>query len=467
MQPFTADALAAALAAVLGGPPSASHYMVAFSGGLDSTVLLHALVELQRREPMHLRVRALHVHHGLQCQADEWLTHCATVCAALGVRCEQARVDARAAAGESPEAAARAARYIAFAERLEAGEVLLLAHHADDQLETLLLRLMRGSASRGLAGMPARRALGAGELCRPLLDWPRAALEDYARAHGLAWIEDPSNAVTLADRNHLRHAVVPALQQRWPAVARSAARAAAQLGEDASLLAQLAQLDLGEALGAAELPVAMLRSLSPPRQRNALRHALLARGLPLPPRARLLEAVRQLHEAAVDRRVTVRWEGAELHREGGSVWLLETLPSPPPGRRLLTPQQPLHDACGELALVACTVGETSAEAYLFSAAELAAGLSVGYRQGGERVTMAQQDGSRSLQRLLTTAQVPVWLRARLPLLFVGEALVAIAGLQNTARACPQRPCWQLQWRAARPLAPGLARLRRGHGATQD
>jgi tRNA(Ile)-lysidine synthase len=315
--------------------------------------------------------------------------------------------------------------------------------------------------------MPARRPLGAGELRRPLLDWPRAALEDYAGEHGLVWIEDPSNAATLADRNHLRHAVVPALQQRWPAAARSAARAAAQLGEDADLLAQLAQLDLGDTCGDAALPVATLRRLSPPRQRNALRHALLARGLPLPPRARLLEAVRQLHEAAVDRCVAVRWEGAELHREGDSVWLLETLPSPPRGRRALAPQQPLHDACGELSLVACAAGEASAEACLFSAADLAAGLSVGYRQGGERLATAPQGGARSLQRLLATARVPVWLRARLPLLFVGEALVAVAGLESTARAGPQQPCWRLQWRAARPLAPGLAWLRRGHSPEHD
>ena len=449
-----------ALAKVLADAPMPASYVVAYSGGLDSTVLLHAAARLRAQQP-GLRVRALHVNHGLQAAADDWQQHCERFAASLEVDCETVRVNVGDPTGLGIEAAARRARYSVFADQLAAHECLLLAHHADDQLETMLLRLMRGAGSRGLAGMPPRRTLGRGELRRPLLGWPRAALSAYAGTHALSCIDDPSNALSHADRNHLRHHVVPALKRRWPGAAGVATRNAAQLAEDAQLLGELARLDLAEHLGSAELPVASLRDLSAARAGNALRHALMALGLPLPPRLRLVEALRQVRSAGADRQVLVCWEGAQLHREGETLWLLGALPVPPAQPVAFSPERPLIDACGELRLLPCEAGHDDAPTCVLSTSDIHAGLHVAYRQGGERVRMAGSV-TRTLARVLADAHVPVWLRDRLPLVFVEKEVVAIADWRATATepAQPLRSGWRLLWTPTECLRPGLTRLAR-------
>ena len=214
-----------------GIPPS---YQVAFSGGLDSLVLLHALCALRGR--LAAGVAAVHVHHGLHSDADEWDAHCQQVCDELGVAYTLLRVDGRPATGESPEAAARDARYRALAEWLPAGHCLLTAQHQDDQAETLLLQLLRGSGVSGLAAMPVMTGLGAGHHLRPLLEMTRPALHHYATAHALRWIEDPSNQSSAYDRKYLRHQVLPRLRERWPAVSSSLSRSAAHCAEASALL---------------------------------------------------------------------------------------------------------------------------------------------------------------------------------------------------------------------------------------
>ena len=191
-------------------PPLQRPLLVGYSGGLDSTALLHLLA----REPAHRGLRAIHVHHGLQPEADAWADHCARTCAALGIGLEIVRVQVARDTGEGLEAAARRARMAAFAQALENDGVLALAHHRDDQAETFLLRALRASGSDGLGAMRPWRRFGPGWLWRPLLDLPRQALVDYARAHGLDWIEDPSNASDDHDRNYLRRRVLSLLRER-------------------------------------------------------------------------------------------------------------------------------------------------------------------------------------------------------------------------------------------------------------
>ena len=200
----------------LGPWRNAKAWHVALSGGLDSTVLLHLLVQLRKTHSLP-PITAVHVHHGLQAAADAWPAHCQALCKGLGVPLQVIAVQVQA--GASVERAARDARYQAFTAISGAGEVLLLGQHRDDQAETLLFRLLRGAGVSGLAGMPRQRRLGAGHLCRPLLDVSRAQLESYARAQGLSWIEDPSNSQTDFSRNFLRHEVLPVLARRWPQAA--------------------------------------------------------------------------------------------------------------------------------------------------------------------------------------------------------------------------------------------------------
>lgn len=270
---------------------------VGLSGGCDSVVLLHVLSGLGLGE----RLTAMHVHHGLSPHADAWTEFCSDFCGRLPVLLKIARVSVDRQSGLGLEAAARAARYAALAQC--AADNLVLAHHQGDQAETLLFNLLRGAGVTGASAMPSARPLGGGHLLRPLLGVARSVLEDYARQHGLRWIEDESNADTRYSRNFLRHEVVPLLRGRFPAAEASLAQAAAHFAEADQLLAELAAVDwenVREIKGvAASLP--HLKQLSLPRLKNLLRHRLRTLGWQVPVAARLDEFARQLLAAAPDR----------------------------------------------------------------------------------------------------------------------------------------------------------------------
>lgn len=413
---------------------TAPAWHVAFSGGLDSTVLLHALSELGRREPLP-PLSAVHVHHDLQAVAEHWPAHCQSICAQLGVplRIERVRVDRDAS---SLERSARNARYAAFERLLAPHEVILTAQHQDDQAETLLFRLLRGAGLKGLAGMPSARSLGLAVLVRPLLDVPRAALESYAVQHDLSWVDDPSNRDCHYSRNYLRHAVLPLLAQRWPGVSRTLARSAEHLAEAQDLLDELAQEDLGASPADLQWPwlrlpsidISSLQVLGDARQRNALR-AFLAPLTELPDFAHWA-GWRDLRDAAADACPVWRLAQGELHRANGRVWWLsgEWLAAPSgvfdwtvPGQRMQLPANGCVTICG---------------------APPAGPLTVRYRQGGERMHIAGR-GHRDLKRLLNEVQIPGFVRDRLPLLFAGEALVAVAnlpGLRNVGDGG-----WAFEW----------------------
>lgn len=408
-------------------------WRVGFSGGLDSTVLLHLLAELARIESLP-PLSAIHVHHGLQAAADAWPAHCETFCRELGVPLTIERVTV--GAGASLERAARDARYAAFAKYLGEGECLLAAQHRDDQAETLLFRLLRGAGVRGLAGMPTARPLGAGMLLRPLLDVSRAELEAYALEHGLRWIEDPSNADTGFARNYLRQRVLPLLAERWPQAPGNIARSAAHLAEAEALLAELAQQDLAAArpgnpfdwLGVPSLALAPLLALGESRQRNALRH-WLAPLTPMPDSAHWA-GWQALRDAAGDAEPVWRLATGELQRSGGRLWWLSgawlqeaacELNWDDPSQPLALPGNGLLHLEG-----APPVGP----------------LRVSLRRGGERLELARR-GHRDLKRLLNESALPAFVRPRLPLLWRGGQLLGVANLPALRRA--GETGWRLCW----------------------
>lgn len=411
---------------------NAPTWYIAFSGGLDSTVLLHLLADHARNHASP-PLRAIHVHHGLQPAADAWPAHCQTVCDSLGIELQVIHV--QVPPGASLEQAARDARYAAFRQALGPGDILFTGQHRDDQAETLLFRLLRGAGLRGLAAMPGQRGLGQGSLARPLLGRSRQQLHDYAQAHQLAWIEDPSNADTRFARNYLRGEVFPHLQQRWPQASQNLARAAEHLGEALGLLDELAQGDLALAQegaplawpGLDSLDLAALAALSPARQRNALQY-WLSRRTRLPD-SRHWAGWADLRDAAADAQPVWRLADGQLLRSHGRIWWLsgDWLRLPGAGAAWPDPSEPLR-----------LPGNGSVR--LLGAAP-ATGLRIAYRQGGEVLDIPGR-GRRELKRLLNELQVPHFLRPRLPLLYHGERLLAVANLPGLVQAdCQLR--WQL------------------------
>lgn len=411
-----------ALALKLRSMPCSGRWVVGFSGGADSYALLHALAAL---DGLGREVLAVHVHHALQAQAEAWASQCADVADALGVAFQLLRVSVPLASEQGLEAAARSARYAALAELMQTGDVLLTAHHRDDQAETLLLQLLRGAGPAGLASMPGLVPFGAGWHGRPLLEQPRDALQDYLRRHGLDWIEDPSNRSLAAARNYLRHRIMPALRARWPAAERTLARAAQHQAETLELLSTLGRIDVEKAAGdePGTLSVAALRTLSRARLHNALRVWLADKGLPVPNAARLEQVRGRVLDAVADAQPHLRWPGGELRRYRDTLYGMRPLPPHDPAQSiawsldapLLIPSLGLELSVADLRANAAALKHSGES------------LSIRFRRGGERCRVHGAQHTKALKTLLQEAGVPPWERDRIPLLYVGEHLHEVIG----------------------------------------
>ena len=425
--------------------PAAPRWWVGLSGGLDSSVLLEVLARGRGSLPGELH--AVHVNHGLQPAAADWQRHCEAQCRRLKLPFTAKTVRVDAETGQSLEAAARERRYAAFHGILGSGEVMLLAHHEDDQLETFFLQALRGAGVRGLAAMPAVAPFGAGTLARPLLGYSRAELEVWAKQQGLVWVEDPSNRDTDYDRNYLRREVLPLVKRRWPAAGATVSRSARFAAEAEVLLEELAAEDEARYRVSLTLPVKSLAELSAARGRNLLRHWLRRQGLPLPPAHKLDEILSQA-QAGVDRNPCIDWEGAEVRRYRGRLHALRPLPEAP--AEFLLHRGESHDlgpGLGSLALKPA-VGEGIR-------AELCGprGLRVAFRNGGEECRPVGRGHQRPLKKWLQELHVVPWLRGRLPLVYAERELLAVAGLFacEPHAALPGEPGLRVEWLRHPPL----------------
>lgn len=407
---------------------------VAYSGGLDSTVLLHVLAHVRQHQKLP-PLYAVHIQHDLQAVAQQWPEHCRRFAQSLEVPLRMIAVHVPSGAA-SIEQAARIARYAAWVKLLQPGALLCLAQHREDQAETLLFRLLRGAGVRGLAAMPPVRKLGAGRLLRPLLDVPRAELLAYAKQHQLSWVEDPSNTDLQYTRNYLRHQVVPLLAERWPAVCTVLARTATHFSEAQQLLEDLAATDIAAAqtdvglpwLGLPRLNLQALRQLSEARQKNALR-AFLAPLTPLPDEAHWA-GWRSLRDAAVDAKPIWQLAGGHICREGNTLWWLSG-----DWCTAIVPEQRL--ALLELRLELPNNGVLHLEGLLPTHTV----LEIGYRTGGERCCIAAR-GRHTLKNLLQEAGIPSFVRTRLPLLYLDGQVVAVANLPMLSHPSGWRLIWQ-------------------------
>jgi tRNA(Ile)-lysidine synthase len=406
--------------------------LVAVSGGLDSIALLHALAGNDAARARGLR--ALHVDHGLHPRSGEWADHVRRACAALDVPLQVQRVQVDGASGLGPEGAARAARHAAFADALPAGGILVAAHHADDQAETVLLRLLRASGADGLAGMRALRALGAGWLARPWLEVLRVEIANWAHSAGLQWIDDPSNAELHLARNRLRHAVMPILTAHWPHAVRNIARSAGLLAQSAARDARHIARDLAPRRGAdpAVLDAQGLAALDEGDRGALLRHWLLDLRLPPPDSRALVQLARLLAAPRSDAVSVVRWPGAELRLWRGRLHAMAPLAAAPDLDHEWDGRHPLLLADGASLRIEGAIAPLA--------------LRVRSRRGGERMVLSPTRPPQSVKHSLQALGVPPWQRTRAPFVWHHDALWAVGD-------------WLLASEFANVLATMGARLR--------
>jgi len=396
---------------------------VALSGGLDSTVLLHALAGMRREVPFELS--AIHIDHGLHPESALWAALCTRICRSLDVPLQVQRVNVDLAGGSGPEAAARHARYHAIATLLAPGACLVTAHHSNDQAETVLLRLFRGTGVAGLVGMMQQTQLFNMTILRPLLDVSRAALEDYARVNNLQWIDDPSNRVCDFRRNFLRSEIIPRLENYWPDMQFRVSQTARHATDAQEILDELAAEDMERYRvnkKGCSLNVNDFHSLTEARQRNLLRYWLRCQSFSMPDARQLLEIQSMAMNTTRSQHACVRIGSYEIWRYRNALTAIPVLPIPP---------KTLDVEWDPLSLIEINgVGQLRADQALGQGVAISRlrgnFLRIRVRQGGEQLQLPGRRHHHQLKKLLQAAGIPPWERARLPLLFCGQDLVAVA-----------------------------------------
>ena len=424
-------------------PATCQNIFIGYSGGVDSQVLLHLCAVQTDLRP---KITAVYVHHGLQASADDWAIHSRQQCQRLAVNFTQIKVNAQPKPGQSPEAVARQARYAALRELIGKHDVLLLAQHREDQLETVLLQLFRGSGLSGLAAMPAVMDFGGGQLLRPLLDTAKADIQQYAAQHCLQWVEDPSNQCNDFDRNFLRNEILPVLKQRWPsldkAVARSAGHcAAAQQILDATLVEQLAALSDATTRS---FKLDGWRQIDAARQNLLLRAWLQDCGLRPPSQAVLNTIIKQLILAGDTANPQVLLQNHAIRKYRQKLFCL---PAAYFQRETGIIDWEQDHGCiimlNGYSLVR-EVADSGIDQQLWRSGR----VTIGFRQGGELLKLVDRDGHHCLKKLFQAAGIPPWERDLRPLIYIDQRLAAVAGLWVAEWAWRQAPgyCYRLDWR---------------------
>lgn len=403
---------------------------LAFSGGLDSTVLVHLLA----RQHPELPLRLIHINHQLHADARQWAAHCQQFADQLHLPITILEVSVDLEAGLGMEAAARDARYGTINQHVGADGVLLTGQHQQDQAETVMLQLLRGAGNRGLAAMPFQTRWQTMNIVRPLLAIDRPALLEYAKYHQLKFLDDPSNDDIQIQRNFLRHKIWPLLKSRWPALNQTLSRSAEHLSEAQTLLDEIAKVDLKTVnadLIAAKLDCPNLLALPAARQRNVLRYFVHQLTLPLPSTAILQRLIDEVCAAQADATPLVQWSGIEARRFASKLYLQAQLPSLDSHwqQQIAAPENILLPDGREL-------NWQVTDGPGLSAAIIKQGLILRFRQGGEKIQLAGHKQHHDLKNCLQQWQIPPWQRPRIPLLFAGSELIAVSGYAISEKGLP-------------------------------
>jgi tRNA(Ile)-lysidine synthase len=397
-----------------------ARYVVGYSGGIDSTVLLHAINKMAGYTP----VVAVHINHQLIPQAAEWEKHSRKFSESISVEFLSRKVIIDMNSGYGLEAASRKGRYDSFKQLIKKNDYLLTAHNQDDQVETVLLNIFRGCGLRGIRGIPASRKFFEGKLVRPLLRVSRDEISEYAKKYKLNWIEDPSNQYQKYDRNFLRHEILAQLKSRWPAVnnnVRKTSELASEINEE---LKEIAFIDAPLFYKNNQLDIRIIKNLSPARQKNILRYALLSLGLPLPSSIKLNQVINEVINARVDRQPLVQWSNVQIRRYRKKIYFLSEYFQPKKNNiekiYLNGPNWKLGKGLGSLSLEKSDIGIKKSIAK--------EGFNVTFRAGGEKIKPLGSEYSRKVKKLFQEAAVVPWMRENIPLLLYEGNLVAVADM---------------------------------------
>ena len=403
-------------------------FFVAYSGGLDSTVLLHLMHNAR------LPIQAVYVNHHLQNESDDWERHCKENCKNLNISFSVLHAEVEKVAQKSIEDCARKARYNSLHALLNDSSALVTAHHQDDLAETILLQLLRGAGPAGLAAMPKFKKLSKGIHLRPLLDFSRVEIHEYAKSHQLNWIDDPSNDSLDFDRNYIRNIIMPKLSSRWPGAQQTFARSASLQAEAMYCLHELAEIDISSARTKHSmiLNISALQELNDVRLKNVLRYWIRTHNIRVPNRKILQHIVTDIvKKEDIETSPLQTWKEGEIRRYRNQLYLMVPLQPHSPTQVLRWKiDQPLF-----IESLNRTLRREELEKYGLKLPAEINELTVRFREGGERFKLFGQKQHRSLKNLLNEAEIPPWERNRIPLLFHNDQLISVLGYWNAEIDC--------------------------------
>jgi len=415
-----------ALAARITKFTNKTKFLIAYSGGMDSHVLLHTMHEIRATNPLII-IRAIHIHHGLSENADSWLTHCAKICSALDINLTVKFVTipfTKKNHKHNVEALAREARYEEFAKTITEDEVLLTAHHLDDQAETVLLQLFRGCGPKGLSAMPIHKGLAQGSLLRPLLEFSRKELFKYAQQNQLSWIEDESNEHIGYDRNFIRHQLMPVISQRWSNILKTLVRSAKHCASTIEVLDTFVHKDYLYVKGINNdtLSISKILTFDLPRQNSVIRYWLQKLKLPMPSSIKLQHIITDVLHCRHDAQPIVHWQNVEIRRYRDDLYAINSFKIPPVNLILpwdISANLELPHNLGMLTLELLKSHHIS---------NYAKNITVRFRYPGAKYKVKGRSGTHSLTKLFQEKGIPPWQRNYTPLIFQGEELIDIVSI---------------------------------------
>jgi len=427
---------------ILSEYPDAETCWIAYSGGLDSHVLLHVLASIQNK--IKPKLIAVHINHGISNDADLWVKHCQRICEDLVIEFQTFSVDLSHKSDKGTEAFAREKRYEVLGNLISNHDLLLTAHHMDDQVETILLQLMRGSGPDGLVGMPQAREFSKGILLRPLLDYSREEIHDYALSESLSWVEDESNKSNKYDRNFLRNRIIPELITRWPGALKTMQRAARHQAEARSLINEISGSDLDVVCESiyTKVDISRFNNLSGIRKKNVLRAWIKKNKLDMPDAQIIEKIIAEVIHANTDRNPCVKWKGGEIRRYRGYLYIMKLLPAHDVDlNKRWDLDESLKLTSGYLKAVS---GKGSGIKKDMLSNDI---VEIRYRQGGEQIRPSGRVETHELKKLFQAQGILPWLRDRIPLIYHKNELIAVADLwvESKYAATEDEAAWQIIW----------------------